>query len=64
MNSDNGWYQVSVSYAVFGLFVKDGKIHKAAPIAMWSKGKEANFVFQYYITRKGAYIQKLKEYSG
>jgi hypothetical protein len=47
------WIWVSLSYATFGLGIKDGRVVEAAPIARWAIGKPERQVADFY-RRKGA----------
>jgi len=50
-----------VNYAVFGLGTGNGVVFIAAPIAGWTIGKNAQYVLNYYRTRKNATIERLKK---
>lgn len=52
------WIWVSLSYATFGVAVRDGVVVDAAPIARWAVGKPEEQVAAYY-RRKGATFVRL-----
>ena len=52
------WIWVSLSYATYGIKVKDGRVIDAAPIARWMIGKETSFIRE-WITKKGGTYEVL-----
>ncbi len=57
----DGLYQVTTSYACFGLVVSGGLVVGAAPISARSMGKSGAEVLTYYKEKRGAEIHRLKE---
>ncbi len=55
---DEQWVWVSLSYATFGIAVRQGRVVDAAPIARWAIGKDERFVADYY-RKKGAIFVRL-----
>lgn len=51
---------VSLSYATYGIEVKDGYVVDAAPIAAWMIGKDTQFI-RSWITKKGGIWKVLPE---
>jgi len=51
---------VSLTYATFGLVVRDGRIVDGPPISRWTIGKPERQVADYY-RRKGARFEDLGE---
>lgn len=58
MSGQDGWVWVSLTYATFGVQVRDGVVIDAAPIARWAIGKPESVVADYY-RRKGATFVRL-----
>lgn len=52
------WLWVSLSWATFGLGLRDGRVVEAAPIAKWCIGKTESYVVNYW-RRRGARIEYL-----
>lgn len=57
-SSDSELIWVSLSYATFGLEVREGKVVDAAPIAHWAIGKDEQYVADYY-RKKGAIFKRI-----
>lgn len=49
------WYWVSLSYATYGIAVRDGRVIIAAPIAKWMTGKSETYVMG-WLRSKGAKV--------
>jgi len=54
-STDDQLYRIVLSYACFGIVVRNGTIIAAAPIAKWSVGKKLNTMVQ-YVRRKNGQI--------
>jgi hypothetical protein len=53
------WVWVSLSYATFGIEVRDGRVVTVPPIARWAIGKSESYVADYY-RRRGAVFETLQ----
>lgn len=53
-------YYVNLSYACFGIEVKDNIIIETAPIAKWSIGKSLDY-FSNWVKNKGGSICQVQE---
>lgn len=51
-------YSISLSYATFGVEVKNNLVVRSAPIAKWGIGKNIDSVISYY-KNKGAKIEEI-----
>ena len=51
----DGWYQVTLGTATFGLEIRGGVVTQAAPVAGWTFGKTGKIVLAFY-ERKGARV--------
>lgn len=57
MSDNDGWYQVDVPYAVYGVRVVDGAIHTAAPIAKWAIGMQYGDFLKWVIGKGGTMLR-------
>lgn len=55
------WVWVSLSWATFGVAVRDGYVVDAAPIARWTVGKPEHQVARYFLAR-GATCVRLPDH--
>ncbi len=53
-------YWISLSYACYGIIVKDNVVFKTPPIAEWMINKEFDPYIKQWLTKKKATIIKLK----
>jgi hypothetical protein len=51
-------YRVVLSYACYGVWVENGVIVDAAPIARWAIGKSISY-FEGWVRKKGGTIESL-----
>ena len=51
------WIWVSLSYATFGLAVRDGIVVDAAPIARWAIGKPEQKVADFYRSKGARFVR-------
>lgn len=52
------WLWISLSFATFGIAVRDGRVVDAPPIARWTMNKSEEYVVRYY-RKRGATIRPL-----
>jgi hypothetical protein len=56
--SSKGLYQITLSYACFGIEVEEGMVVFAAPIAKWMVGKDLSYV-EKWVKKKNGKIEKI-----
>lgn len=50
-------YWIDVGYACFGIIEKDGIVIETAPISKWAKGKDIDYVINYYKRKRAKVIK-------
>jgi hypothetical protein len=59
--NNNNLYQVTLSYACYGIETHNGLVIDVAPIARWMIGKKIDNIYN-WIASKGGKLHLVKEY--